>query len=104
MITVKNLTYPGANKETLHGLNFAIAESEIFGFLGPSGAGKTTTQNILIGLLKEYGGHVQVMGREVSEWGQDWETDVSRTRTSSTSSTLRPSSPRMMRRRWLVNS
>lgn len=74
MIAVKNLTYtyPGADVETLHGLNFEIAEGEIFGFLGPSGAGKTTTQNILIGLLKEYGGNVQVMDREVSEWGQGY--------------------------------
>jgi fluoroquinolone transport system ATP-binding protein len=74
MITVKNLTYTylGANKETLHGLNFAIAEGEIFGFLGPSGAGKSTTQKILIGLLKTYGGSIKVMGREVSAWGQDY--------------------------------
>ena len=36
MITVKDLkyTYPGAHEETLHGLNFEIAEGEIFGFLG----------------------------------------------------------------------
>ena len=74
MITVKNLTYtyPNAAKETLHRLNFAIAEGEIFGFLGPSGAGKSTTQNILIGLLKSYSGNVSVMGREISEWGQDF--------------------------------
>lgn len=74
MITVNNLTYtyPQASKETLHGLNFEIAEGEIFGFLGPSGAGKSTTQNILIGLLKAYGGSVAVMGREISEWGQDF--------------------------------
>lgn len=74
MITVKNLvhTYPSANQEVLQGLNFEIAEREIFGFLGPSGAGKSTTQKILIGLLKGYGGHIQVMGRELSEWGQDY--------------------------------
>ena len=74
MISVQNLTYtyPGAKQETLHGLNFEIAEGEIFGFLGPSGAGKSTTQKILIGLLKEYGGHVQVMNREVSQWGHDY--------------------------------
>ncbi|KAA3643481.1 MAG: ABC transporter ATP-binding protein [Chloroflexi bacterium] len=74
MISAKNLTYtyPGASAETLHGLNFEIAEGEIFGFLGPSGAGKTTTQNILIGLLKEYQGHITVMDREVSQWGQDY--------------------------------
>lgn len=74
MITVKNLTYtyPEARKKTLHGLDFAIAEREIFGFLGPSGAGKTTTQNILIGLLKTYGGQLLVMGREVRDWGHDY--------------------------------
>ncbi len=74
MITVRGLTYayPGSSEETLHGLDFEISEGEIFVFLGPSGAGKTTTQNILIGLLKGYGGSTQVMGREVSEWGQDY--------------------------------
>jgi len=74
MITVENLTYtyPGANRATLHGLDFELAPQEIFGFLGPSGAGKSTTQKILIGLLKGYGGMAEVMGREVSGWGQDY--------------------------------
>jgi fluoroquinolone transport system ATP-binding protein len=74
VINVNNLTYTytGAGKETLHGLTFDIAEQEIFGFLGPSGAGKSTTQNILIGLLQSYGGEVQVMGRAVGDWGQDY--------------------------------
>lgn len=74
MITVKNLTYTYQNAatETLHGLNFNIAEQEIFGFLGPSGVGKSTTQKILIALLKGYGGSVQVLGREVRDWGQDY--------------------------------
>ena len=74
MIKVKNLTYtyPKASKETLKGLDFEISEREIFGFLGPSGAGKSTTQKIIIGLLKEYGGSIEVMGRENRDWGQDY--------------------------------
>jgi fluoroquinolone transport system ATP-binding protein len=43
----------------------------VFGFLGPSGAGKTTTQNILIGLIKGWQGHVQVLDRPLAEWGAD---------------------------------
>ncbi len=69
-VSALTYTYPGASQETLHGLSFDIAEGEIFGFLGPSGAGKTTTQKILIGLLKEYGGSVEVMNKDVSAWGQ----------------------------------
>lgn len=74
MIKVNNLTftYPNASKETLHGLTFTIAEGEIFGFLGPSGAGKSTTQKIMIGLLKNYGGNIEIMGREIRNWGQDY--------------------------------
>jgi fluoroquinolone transport system ATP-binding protein len=71
IITVKNLAYSylESDEEVLYGLNFEIAEKEIFGFLGPSGAGKTTTQNILIGLLRGYGGHIEMMDKELREWG-----------------------------------
>ena len=74
MIDIDGLTYtyPGASEETLHGLGFSIAEQEIFGFLGPSGAGKSTTQKILIGLLTGYRGTIQVMGRELRDWGHDY--------------------------------
>lgn len=39
--------------------------------MGPSGAGKPTTQRILIGLLEGYGGRAEVMGKEVREWGPE---------------------------------
>lgn len=48
MIEVKNLTFSyGKDKQALHGLNFSVADGEIFGFLGPNGSGKSTTQKIL---------------------------------------------------------
>ncbi len=74
MIRVANLefTYEGASERVLQGLEFEIQRGEIFGFLGPSGAGKSTTQNILIGLLRGYRGSVQILGRELSDWGPDY--------------------------------
>src|SRR6476619_3330560 len=73
-ITVQGLTYsyPGATSPAVTGLDFQIRRGEIFGFLGPSGAGKSTTQRILIRLLDGYRGDVQVLGRALSEWGQDY--------------------------------
>jgi fluoroquinolone transport system ATP-binding protein len=52
-------------------MNFEIREGEIFGFLGPSGAGKTTTQRLIIGLLRHYQGHIEVLGKERSQWGKE---------------------------------
>jgi fluoroquinolone transport system ATP-binding protein len=74
MIDVQNLTftYAKTSAPALTGLNFAIEPGEIFGFLGPSGAGKSTTQKILIGLLKGYQGRVEVFGRELCAWRQDY--------------------------------
>ncbi len=66
MIRVNDLTFSyRKNKQTLHGLTFTVSEGEIFGFLGPNGSGKSTTQKILTGVLKGYGGHVQVFGQEL---------------------------------------
>lgn len=73
MITVNNLhfTYPGGEQPAVRGIDFTTETGEIFGFLGPSGAGKSTTQKILIGLLKGYAGDVEVMGKDLQQWGSD---------------------------------
>lgn len=51
----------------LHGLDFEIAEGEIFGFLGPNGSGKSTTQKLLTRILHGYQGTVDVFGRDLRE-------------------------------------
>lgn len=66
MIEVKNLTFSyGKDKQALHGLNFTVEDGEIFGFLGPNGSGKSTTQKILTGILKGYGGIVSLFGKDL---------------------------------------
>lgn len=69
MIKVKELTFSyGKDKQILHGLDFDVKEGEIFGFLGPNGSGKSTTQKILNGVLKRYGGQVSLFGKEVEAY------------------------------------
>jgi fluoroquinolone transport system ATP-binding protein len=73
MITVDGLTFAyGKAPPAIHDLSFAIAPGEIFGFLGPSGAGKSTTQKILMRLLKGYSGKVDVRGRPLGQWREDY--------------------------------
>lgn len=73
IIDVQNLsyTYHGGGEPALRGLNFQVGSGEIFGFLGPSGAGKTTTQRILTGLLSDYQGSATVLGRDLRHWRAD---------------------------------
>jgi ABC-2 type transport system ATP-binding protein len=51
--------------EVLKGLDMAVPEHSIFGFVGQNGAGKTTTMKIIVGLLKPDSGSVNVCGEKV---------------------------------------
>lgn len=61
MIKVDNLSKCFGNKIALDDISFEIKEGEIFGFLGPSGAGKTTTINILTGQLSQDNGKAYIL-------------------------------------------
>lgn len=74
MISVHDMTfaYPGIERRAVDGISFEVERGEIFGFLGPSGAGKSTTQKVLIGLLRGYAGEIQVLGKDLKDWGPDY--------------------------------
>jgi ABC-2 type transport system ATP-binding protein len=50
--------------EALRGLGFAVAEGELYGLVGPDGAGKTTAIRALAGLLEPDAGEARVLGRD----------------------------------------
>lgn len=52
-------------KRVLDGLTFSVARGECFGFLGPSGAGKTTTIKLLTRQLKKDAGRIVLFGRPI---------------------------------------
>ncbi|MEA2698710.1 MAG: type transport system ATP-binding protein [Myxococcales bacterium] len=47
-------------------LNLSVPEGAFYGFLGANGAGKSTTINILVGLLEPSAGRAFVLGRDVA--------------------------------------
>ncbi len=48
------------------GLDLDVADGEIFGLVGPDGAGKTTTMRMLAGILPPSGGRAEVAGFDVA--------------------------------------
>ena len=53
--------------EALSGLTFTVAPGELFGLVGPDGAGKTTAIRALAGLLALDGGAAAVLGRKPAQ-------------------------------------
>ncbi len=66
MIYCMNVQKSFSGKKVLSGIDFEIEDGEIFGLLGPSGAGKTTLIKILTGQLNFDSGTVTVMNKSVA--------------------------------------
>ena len=63
-IDIKGLTKSYGELKALNGVNISIKKGEFFGLLGPIGAGKTTTINILTGLVFKESGSAKVFGKD----------------------------------------
>ncbi len=66
-IEIKEICKSFGEKKVLDGISFSVENGEIFGLLGPSGAGKTTLIRILTGQLKGERGEALVNGINSSE-------------------------------------
>lgn len=63
-ISIRHLSKKFNKDFVLKDINAVLNSNEILGFLGPSGAGKTTTIKILTGQLKPTSGNAEILGIE----------------------------------------
>lgn len=64
-IKISNLQKAYGGNLVLRDVNLEVGSGEIIGYIGPNGAGKSTTIKILIGMIPDYVGNVEVMGLDV---------------------------------------
>ena len=63
IIKISNLSKRFNETVALDNCSFTIEKGEVFGYLGPSGAGKTTTIKLLSGQLHSDHGEIEVLGK-----------------------------------------
>jgi fluoroquinolone transport system ATP-binding protein len=78
MFHVNNLSfkYPKNKENTIDDISFEIEQGEVFGLLGPSGVGKSTTQKILIKLLTNYNGEVLYKNKNLKSFGKEFYQEI----------------------------
>jgi len=64
-VRVEGLLKRFGSTMALDGVTFGVEKGELFGFIGPDGAGKTTLFRILVTLLVPDSGHASVLGLDV---------------------------------------
>ncbi len=62
---LNNVSKSFGTVRALNNLTLTVPEGSIFGFLGPNGAGKTTTIKILLRLIKEDSGTINLFGEKI---------------------------------------
>ena len=68
--------YPNAKKLSLNGVSLTIPKHSSIGFVGYTGAGKTTIVDIIIGLLEPVKGDVLVDGKNIRNNLPSWQCQI----------------------------
>ena len=71
LIKLNNISKTFDDKTALKDITISLHEGEILGFLGPSGAGKTTTIKIITGQLIQTRGEAFVLGSNCNKINED---------------------------------
>lgn len=67
IIEIENLKKSFNDIVAVNNISFNVKEGEMFGLVGPDGAGKTTTIRMLCGLLNADEGIIKIFQKEISE-------------------------------------
>jgi ABC-type multidrug transport system fused ATPase/permease subunit len=68
--------YPDYPRDVLGGVSARIEAGMTVGFIGPSGTGKSTLVDVILGLLPATTGTVMVNGNDIRESLRDWQRSV----------------------------
>ena len=70
-----NFKYPGSKKNLIDNLSLDLISGETIGFMGASGAGKTTLVDIILGLIKPDSGEMLINGKKLDS-DMNWNLQV----------------------------
>ena len=63
IVVVKEVGKSYGTVEALKEVSFVVERGEIFGLIGPDGAGKSTLFKAMLGLISYDGGEIKIMGK-----------------------------------------
>jgi lipopolysaccharide export system ATP-binding protein len=67
-LSAVNLRKSYRQKRVVDGVSVEIRSGEVIGLLGPNGAGKTTTFSLILGLVPQDGGRVELDGEDITTY------------------------------------
>ena len=77
-LEMRNLTfnYPNTITPSLRDVNIVVNKGETVGIIGPSGGGKSTLVDVILGLLPQTSGELLIDGVEMQEHNLEWQSTI----------------------------
>lgn len=76
ILSLQDVTMNYGDKNVLNGVNLDVYRGQIIGYIGPNGAGKSTTLKIMLGLVSDYQGTVEIFGRDIASGDHSYKKKV----------------------------
>lgn len=71
-----SFSYGAAEAPVLRDISFTVRRGESIGIIGPTGAGKTTLCDVILGLLRPTAGQVTADGTDIRAGLRDWQRQI----------------------------
>jgi len=72
-----DFTYPNETKKTLNKINFKISVNNVVGIVGATGSGKSTTVDIILGLLEPEKGSLEIDDKIINRYNKRaWQSSI----------------------------
>ena len=71
-ISEVDFTYPNQDRHALSGINLIVSPGEVIALVGPSGAGKTTLADLILGVFTPSSGGITISGLESLQAIRNW--------------------------------
>src|SRR3712207_3920434 len=77
VLTLKNVNKKFEKSNfSIKDISFSLPEGSILGFIGENGAGKSTTMNCILNILRKDSGKIEIFGQEMSDEDTDIREDI----------------------------
>jgi ABC-2 type transport system ATP-binding protein len=76
IINIQNLKKSYGAISAIDNISLEIKKGEMFGIVGPDGAGKTSTIRVLCGLLPFDNGKIEIMGKELVKYRKEIQREI----------------------------
>ncbi|MGP4039821.1 ABC transporter ATP-binding protein [Gracilibacillus sp. D59] len=69
ILSLKNVAKSYGTTRVLESINLDVYKGQIIGYIGPNGAGKSTTVKMMLGLISDFEGDIEIFGESIKTSG-----------------------------------